>query len=226
MEALLKLRESKSGRQHPDSLMAAANLGVNYKEADRLNEALPLLEEAYRESRKHVKLRFVREHLVKGYLQSGKREAAAQIQKEILADARKLPKESPKLIGQLCSVGLSLIQTRNFVDAETLLRECLAICENGQLDVWQTFNVRSLLGGALFGQKKYADAEPLLLLGYQGLKQREQAIPPRSRKAIPEALERLIELSTAMNRPDEVKKWQAEKESSKSKAKPVESSKP
>ena len=40
------------------------------------------------------------------------------------------------------------------------------------------FNTKSLLGGALLGQKKFAEAEPLLLAGYEGLKLREKTIPP------------------------------------------------
>jgi hypothetical protein len=42
---------------------------------------------------------------------------------------------------------------------------------------WLTFNTQSLLGGALLGQKKYAEAEPLLVKGYEGLKTREKTIP-------------------------------------------------
>jgi eukaryotic-like serine/threonine-protein kinase len=68
-----------------------------------------------------------------------------------------------------------------------------------------------MLGEALLGQKKYADAEPLLLAGYEGLKQREKTIPPPGKVRLPEALDRLIELYTATNRPDEVKKLQAER---------------
>jgi hypothetical protein len=34
----------------------------------------------------------------------------------------------------------------------------------------------STLGGALLGQQKYADAEPLLLKGYDGMKARENTI--------------------------------------------------
>jgi hypothetical protein len=68
-----------------------------------------------------------------------------------------------------------------------------------------------MLGGALLGQKKYADAEPLLRKGYKGMKQRETTIPPQGSTRLPEALDRLIELSTATNQPEEVKKWQAER---------------
>ena len=53
-------------------------------------------------------------------------------------------------------------------------------------------NTRSLLGGALLGQKKYAEAEPLLRSGYEGMK---LGRPPRSRADRPrlaEALDRLI----------------------------------
>ena len=72
-------------------------------------------------------------------------------------------------------------------------------------------NSQSLLGGALLGQEKYADAEPLLLAGYEGMKQREKTIPPQGKVRLTEAVERLIELYTATNKPDEVTKWRAER---------------
>ena len=105
----------------------------------------------------------------------------------------------------------SLLQAKAFTEAEPLLRECLAIREKTQPDLWTTFNTQSLLGGALLGQKKYAEAEALLLAGYEGMKQREKSIPPQGATRIPEALDRLLDLCTATSRPDEVKKWQAER---------------
>jgi len=105
----------------------------------------------------------------------------------------------------------SLLQAKAFTEAEPLLRECLAIREKTQPDLWTTFNTQSLLGGALLGQKKYAEAEPLLLAGYEGMKQREKSIPPQGATRIPEALDRLLDLCTATSWPDEVKKWQAER---------------
>ena len=49
------------------------------------------------------------------------------------------------------------------------------------------------------------------LKGYEGMKQREKTIPPQGQTRLPEALDRLIDLYTATNKPDEVKKWQAER---------------
>ncbi len=56
--------------------------------------------------------------------------------------------------------------------AERVVRDCLAICEKSQPDDWMTFNTRSLLGGSLLGQKKYVEAEPLILSDYEGTKAR------------------------------------------------------
>ena len=42
-------------------------------------------------------------------------------------------------------------------------RESLAIRETQTPDAWTTFNSQAILGAALLGQTKYADAEPLLL---------------------------------------------------------------
>ena len=93
----------------------------------------------------------------------------------------------------------------------SLNRGFSAIREKTQPDAWTTFNTQSMLGGALLGQKKYADAEPLLLAGYEGMKQREETIPSEGEIRVIEAIERLIDLYTATDKPDEVKKWQAER---------------
>lgn len=59
------------------------------------------------------------------------------------------------------------------------------------------------------GQNKYA-AEPLLLKGYEGLKQCGKALEPRDGPRVAESLDRPIELYTATNKPDEVEKREAE----------------
>ncbi|HMO36467.1 MAG TPA: hypothetical protein PKA06_10535 [Gemmatales bacterium] len=92
--------------------------------------------------------------------------------------------------------------------APFLDRECLAIREKKEPEAWTTFNTMSMLGRALLGQKKYAEAEPLLVKGYDRLKAREETIPPQASTRIPEALDRLIELYTATNKPVEAKKYQ------------------
>ncbi len=221
-EETLKLQEGKLGRQHPDTQAILANLGVSYKDAGRVEEALPLLEEAFQAAKKIPTLRWVGPQLLDAYGKAGKTAEAAKLVTALLADARKqLPNDSPQLTGMLAQFGLSLLQAHALTDAEALLRECLAIREKTQHDAWTTFNTMSLLGGALLGQKKHADAEPLLLKGYEGMKQREKTIPPQGNNRIPEALDRLIELYTATNKPEQAKKWQAERAKYRDAKKPV-----
>ena len=77
-----------------------------------------------------------------------------------------------------------------WTEAEPLLRECLAICEKASADDWKRYDAMSLLGGALLGQGRYAEAEPLIVPGYEGMKERESRItvpdqvpPPRGGRA-------------------------------------------
>jgi serine/threonine protein kinase/tetratricopeptide (TPR) repeat protein len=211
-EELLPLQVAKLGRGHPDTQSTVANLGVNYKDAGRVAEAVPLLEEAYQASKKHARLRWVCKPLFDAYVLAGKPHDAVKLLDEVVAEARsQLPKDSPQLAGHLAQICLVLLEMKRYAEAEPLLRECLAIRQTKEPNDWRTYNTQSLLGGALLGQQKYADAEPLLLKGYEGMKAREKTIPPQGAIRIPEAVDRLIGLYTATNKPDEAKKWQAER---------------
>ena len=91
-----------------------------------------------------------------------------------------------------------------------MLRECLDVREKKQLNVCNTFNTQLMLGGALLGQKKYTDAEPLLLKGYEGMKAREKTIPPQGKVFLVEATERLVQLYEATGNAAEAERWRKE----------------
>jgi eukaryotic-like serine/threonine-protein kinase len=211
-EDVLKRKEAKLGRQHPETQGTVANLGVNYKDAGRLKEAIPLLEEAYRAAKSVPPLRWVANPLIDAYMKAGENSTLADLLHEQLAEARNtLPKDSPQLASALAQIGLILLQQKEWAAAEPLLRESLIIREKSQPNHWSTFSIQSALGGNALGQKKYAEAEPMLLAGYEGMKQREATIPQLAKVRLPQALDSLIELFTATNKPDDVKKWQAER---------------
>jgi hypothetical protein len=69
--------------------------------------------------------------------------------------------------------------------------------------------MRSLLGGSLLGQEKYAEAEPLIVSGYEGLKAREDRIPPPGMPRLTEASERVLKLYEAWGKPDKAAEWRA-----------------
>ena len=91
--------------------------------------------------------------------------------------------------------------------AEAVLRECLAIREKSQPDEWTTFNTRSLLGGSLLGQKKYAEAEPLIVSGYEGMKAREAKIPSPGRPRFTEGAERVVKLYEDWGKKEKAAEW-------------------
>jgi tetratricopeptide (TPR) repeat protein len=105
------------------------------------------------------------------------------------------------------NLAIAYIAASRWTDAESLLRDILSVREQKQPDDWATFHAKSLLGAALLGQKKYAEAEPLLVQGYEGMKQREMKTPPTPRFRLVEALERLVKLYEAWDKKDAAAKW-------------------
>lgn len=108
-----------------------------------------------------------------------------------------------------------LLTQKKPVEAELKLRECLNIREKVQPDEWPTFDAKSMLGEALLDQKKYADAEPLLLEGYKGLKKYRAKIPPSDKIRFTRAIERLIRLYDAWNKSVKSAQWREELEAAK-----------
>ncbi|MFO0810621.1 MAG: serine/threonine-protein kinase [Gemmataceae bacterium] len=110
----------------------------------------------------------------------------------------------------LANQGRRLVKFDRFQDAEPYLRELLATCEKAAADDWKTAEARSLLGAALAGQAKFAEAEPLLLQGYEGLKRQADIIPVAQKDRPAEALGRLVRLYEATNNADAAAKWRAD----------------
>jgi hypothetical protein len=134
--------------------------------------------------------------------------AIESLQRDELARLRgKLPAEDPKLAEFLASFALSPLAQQKFAEAEAPAREALAIREKTLPDSWLTFNSRSQVGDSLLGQKKYAEAEPFLLSGFDGMKQREQTIPAIAKVRLNEAVERLVRLYEATGEAGKAAEW-------------------
>jgi serine/threonine protein kinase len=214
-EQVCEVREKKLGPDHPEFLTAVGNLAQAYWSANRLPEALPLFERAgqgiARRRFQHPHAQLIIPTMIQAYDAAREFDKADAWRREWLAVVKmRAGAESPAYASLLAEQGQSLVLRGKWPEAETVLRECLALRQKQQPNAWTTFNTMSILGAALAAQKKYAEAEPFLLKGYQGLKERQKFIPPQGWSRIPETCERLIALYTALNRPDDVKQWLAE----------------
>lgn len=74
--------------------------------------------------------------------------------------------------------------------------------EKQQPDDWQRFRAESLLGATLAGQKKYAEAEPLLLAGYQGMLARRERMGVPNWYHLDHAREWLAQLYQSWGKPE------------------------
>jgi eukaryotic-like serine/threonine-protein kinase len=83
----------------------------------------------------------------------------------------------------------------------------LAIREQAIPDDWRRYHTMSLLGGALLTQVRHAEAEPLVVQGYEGMKAREPRIPAPSRFLLREGAERVVRLYEAWGKPDQAAAW-------------------
>jgi len=214
LEELLRRHEA-IGRDEPRTIHTMAMLGVHHRSAGHLDQAIPLLEEAYRKRGSHPALLWTADALVDAYVDAGRVEEAAKLTEESLAAVRRLvPPESPPLANALVMAGKHLVDVKRYEAAEAILRDCVALRERlkDAVPAWQVASARSLLGAALLGQRKYAEAEPLLLAGAQGLSREQQAMPPAARSNVAASIQRLVDLYEATGRTDEAARWRKELE--------------
>jgi serine/threonine protein kinase len=222
-EETLELCRAKIGPDHPITLMSMNNLAAGYQEVGQLELALPLHEETLKLRKTklgfdHPDTLMSMNNLAAGYQAASQLDLALPLFEATLKLRKaKLRPDHPDTLVSMSKYGMALIEIKDFNTAEEILREALTISEKNQPGVWTTYNTHSLLGAALLGQKMYADSEPLLLQGYEGMKAFEATLPLEGKTMLSQSLKRLVELYTAwhVSEPDkghDVKaaQWQQE----------------
>ncbi len=210
---VLDMRRKFADPAHPQNPEVAAsldNLGLLLRDRDKLAEAETLEREALKLRQtlfgdKNPAVAVSLNNLGLVLRSEGKPGQAELLYREALgmeSDTMGLSRAST-----LNNLAVVLREQGSPAEAEAMWRECLAIREKKIPDDWQCFSTRSRLGGALSEEKKYAEAEPLLLSGYEGMKQRESKISPQDKPRIKEALERLAQLYENTSRPTEAAEW-------------------
>jgi tetratricopeptide (TPR) repeat protein len=209
----LALWEKALGPDHPATLTTMNNLALAYEDAGELGKALPLFEQTLEKVRAKLgpdqpRTLHTMHHLALAYQAAGQFDRAEPLLRELLEQRRK--KDGPESLAtaaDLAALGWNLLKQQKCAAAGPILCECLAIRVQKMPDHYLTFNARSMVGGALLGQKKYAEAEPLLLQAYEGMKRREATIPREGRVRLAEALERLVRLYRATGPKDKADSW-------------------
>jgi hypothetical protein len=91
-------------------------------------------------------------------------------------------------------------------EAESLIRETLAYHQKELPDRPRTYYWESVWGAILLGQQRYAEAEPHILQGYEGIKRMESTYHFEESELV-EAGERVVRFYEATNQPEKARAW-------------------
>jgi hypothetical protein len=217
---LLARQREKLGPDHPDIVTSLRSLAGCVQAQGRWAESEPMLREALAMWTRigvpgEVESPFSNSifSLSEALLRQGRLAEAEQVLDERLKDLRARRPDDQWGVSEM-EVALTrvLLKEEKFPQAEPLAREALGFQEKKLPDAWATFETRSLLGESLLGQNRWADAGPLLLSGYEGMKRLEDKIMARDRVRLREALQRLAKFEAMAGQPDRAAAWQRELE--------------
>jgi non-specific serine/threonine protein kinase/serine/threonine-protein kinase len=142
------------------------------------------------------------------YQREGKYTLAESYFREALAGRRHtLGSEHPDTMTSAADLALAYTSQGRFVESEPLARETLEFFRKKRPEDWQTFRAESLLGASLAGQKKYPQAEPLLLEGYQGMTARKDRIGVPDWYHLDRASEWVVHLYRVWGQPAKADEW-------------------
>lgn len=216
LQEVLRTRITTLGIDHPDTLRSKQNLAVMYHAQKNPERAATLLEEVVRGWTGKLGAQHPDTLTGKGILAMVYRtlkksaQAAALYQEVIQGRVHRLGPDHPKTLLSKQDLASLFQEQGKHIEAERLLRDCLAVASKSYPDTWTTFRLHALLGAALLEQRKFAEAEPLLLQGFDGVK-RCAAIDSASRsRELLEISKHVVGLYDAWDKPEQAAKWRKE----------------
>jgi tetratricopeptide (TPR) repeat protein len=190
-----------------------SNLAAAYQVAGRVSQAIPLFEEVLAARRSKLTtnhpdtLKSVFS-LAQAYRDAGRTgEAIPLLEQAVALRKTTLSPDHPDTMASIGNLGAAYLEMNRFADAEAPLRESLRFREQQEPDTWRRFLAMCQLGASLAGQAKYADAEPMLIGGFEGLLARERQVPPRVKKEVASAAARIVPFYKAWGRPAQAARW-------------------
>jgi tetratricopeptide (TPR) repeat protein/tRNA A-37 threonylcarbamoyl transferase component Bud32 len=196
------------GPEHRNTLMEMENLASVYALQARYAAAEPLFRDTIEIGRRvlgpqHPFTLYFLSDFAYMYQREGNYSKAQAAAAEALAGRRhSLGSEHPETMTSAADLALAYVSLRSFAEAEPLAREAMEFFRKKQPDSWQRFRAESLLGASLAGQKKFAEAEPLLLEGYRGMLERKGRLAVPDRYHLDRAREWVVKLYRDWGKPE------------------------
>jgi tetratricopeptide (TPR) repeat protein len=146
--------------------------------------------------------------LAQTYQTEGKYEQAeALFSKALESERPALGEAHPDSLRTLLSLGHVQLLRQKYTEAAAALRETLTRYEKALPESWERYNCQSLLGAALAGQKKFTEAESLLLSGFGGMVERQAFNDANHRSSLSETADRIVKLYEIWGKPAQAAEW-------------------
>jgi hypothetical protein len=126
---------------------------------------------------------------------------ALELRRRVLGPANP---DSLTTMGLLAEVEL---QEQKCADAEPLLREAVDTTVKTRPDSWNRYYFQGLLGASLAGQKRFAEAEPLLVSSREGMLQRQATVAADNLSRVLQAGQRIVELYESWGKLGKAAEW-------------------
>jgi hypothetical protein len=210
----LEIQSRVLGSEHPNTLMSMNNLADVYAAEGKYAQAEALLSKNLEVKRRvlgpeHPGTLGALADAAAVYEQDGKYALAETRATQALAGRRHLlGSEHPNTTAAAAVLALVYVSQRRFAEAEPLAREVFEFARKKQPEDWERYRAESLLGASLAGQKKYTEAEPLLLEGYQGMLARKDRMGAPDWYHLDRAREWVVQLYQAWDKPAKAAEWQ------------------
>jgi hypothetical protein len=115
--------------------------------------------------------------------------------------------EHPATAASKADLAEAYVSEGKFTESEPLAREAEAFQRTSQPDNWQIFWAESLLGASLAGEKRYVEAEPLLLEGYRRMVERKDRMPVPKLRDLDIARAWIVKMYVAWGKPKKANEW-------------------
>jgi serine/threonine protein kinase/Tfp pilus assembly protein PilF len=209
----IEIRRRVLGPKHPKTLLSMRNLADYYVAERKYAKAEALFRRTLEISRRvlgaeHPGTLSTLSEFAQMYQQQGKYDLAETYAEQVRAGRlRSLGSEHPDTVASAADLALAYVSERKFAESEPLAREAVEFGRAKQPDLWDRFRAECLLGASLAGQKKYSEAEPLLVEGFQGMISRKDQIAIPDRHHLHRAHEWIVQLYTAWGKLDKAAEW-------------------
>jgi eukaryotic-like serine/threonine-protein kinase len=213
LEVRRRLLDWKQPHTVTAAIMALDDVSALHVMQRKLKEAEPLLKESLEMRRRwlgpaHAETVQSTQHLAQTLLLEQRPAEAEPLFEEVRRRRAEAPNvDDAEMARTLDNLGEVRIQQQKFAEAEQSMRACLSVRRKIAPESWELFLSRAKLGASLLGLKKYADAEPELLAGYEGMKAREASIPFEARESLHRTATWLVELYDALGKKGNADEW-------------------